>query len=221
MRQALWKKATTQHLIRRLQGDWIFVAPGTVVRTPLDLFACFVQRQDSQWGGGYYVHVLVNALYEPAGARWSWDIGMRWLDDQNQLWRNFPTPDDGEPDMARMAKRLNTEGAAFFEQHATLDGFRRACASYNRSNSPDGIGNPWMLRREAFTEILLGRYEEAIDSFTLVTRSAERYTGDWLMSLAAEANQYLARLATDRDNVRDDVLAGITTRKAELKLPAG
>ena len=220
MRIALWKKAVTRHLMPRLEGDWMSAGDGTVVRKPTSLFACSFGPLNSNHGGGYFLLTAVQALYVPEGARWSSDISIRLHDHGNQLWRDFTNVDEAEPDMTRMAHRINTEAVAFFDKHATLEQYRQKCASYNRRHSPDGLGNAHMLRHEAFTEVLLGLHREAIDSFTLITRIADRYGPDaWLTRLAAEADEYLARLAADPEDVRAAILAGITVQRTALKIP--
>ncbi len=218
MRQPLWKKAATRHLVPRLHGDWVFASAGVLVRQPHDLFACLVLRENSAWGGGYYLWVAVDALYEPRGTQWNINIGTRLAG--GELWPNFDDTDDAEPEMARIARLINTEGAALFDQYATLDGYRRKCASYNRDNHPNGIGDANMLRREALTEILLGRYDDAVDSFELILRAAEHHDGrQWLITLADEARRYLDLLARDPEAATDAVRAGIRSRKEALKLP--
>jgi hypothetical protein len=204
----IWPQALTRYALPQLPGDWL-VLDDEIVALPVGPVAQVVRRYNS--GMQVAVHPL-------SVASMGWEAnGLRL----GGLWPSFATVEQGEPEMQRLVEVIRQEAMPYLNRYGSLEGYLQLCREQNE-RSPNPIGDPYVLRRQAMTEIMLQRYDDAAASLQALQRvviQRGNAARDWLLNMAIEAEALSHKLADDPSIAREELLRVLATQKQKRELP--
>ncbi|MFI5840344.1 hypothetical protein ACIA8K_11625 [Catenuloplanes sp. NPDC051500] len=204
----VWREAVVRYALPSLPGRW-HVFDEELVADPVGLIVrAIVQGQ-----------AVLHPLYLPSG-----HPGWRVHDalDLRLPRTGLATREQAEPAMHHLAEAIRARALPHFAAHGTLSGYVEYCRA--------GSSDPYRLHAQALTEIVLERFDDALESLDAITGMVVPRLYDQtrpaglgparLSGLAAEADHWRRRLAEDPMGAQADLLANVPGQRRRLGLPA-